>query len=367
MGGRKIFTFDRDNIQTLAATIGVVSALLYVWGYVAERVHWNLYGHIIVPADHIEFLYRGGNLLMSTLASFLLYLILALDNLYRFLLVSAIIISLILADRFHNIPTRLRALTRWRFGHPLLYVAFFFLLILLGYELRNIPSIPENLLFQEALQLDRASITGYFNKYVGVTGLWLIFIIIGRRVAGRVKETSEPEAEAPADVLSEQEESAGWLDDLQSQWAFFFVNRRAWGASATRARGAEEASASEARPQSRIDDLAAKALPTLLAFGTALTLLLLCFLPAAYGRFQYPHVYPLVQVSLAKDVPAGLESNFTGGAVQALLFETSEDYVLYNRRQSPSVLKLRKSDVSLVTVRRPCDITMPDCLVSPPP
>jgi hypothetical protein len=357
---------NRDNIQTLAALVGLITALLYVFGYVADRLHWNFYGHVVAPSDHIEFLYRGGNIILSTITSFLLYLLLGITSVVRLILVS---ILLLFAATFPKLPKRLAMRSSIQSCYPLLWITFLLLVIVLLRELLlNVPSVPDNLLFQTNT-LDNSARSDYFQRYSGVLILWFMFFLVGRRSLGFYSDLSgstRQNEEAP-DVMLAGQEQVGQLEGASSQWAFIIVGQGVRSTARTESNG-ENDGLKEGRPQGRIDTLSLKGFRFLSIATLAVVFLLFSFLPILYATFQYPDVYPIVEVNLASNAGA-IPQTIASPSLNALLFETGDDYFLYQRTPARSILVLKKSSVSLLTIRRSCDITEDKCFspASPSP
>ena len=359
---------NKDNIQTLAALVGLITALLYVFGYVADRLHWNFYGHVLAPSNHIEFLYRGGNILLATVTSFFLYLLLN-TNVVGLILVSLIIILLLLSVAFPKLPERVAERARIQSCYPLLWVTFLLLVTLIILELLlNIPSVPDNLLFQTNTSENSAR-SDYFQRYSGVLILWLIFFWVGRRTLGFYSDlsgTAKQNEQAP-DVMVAGQEHVGHLEGASSQWAFILMGQGV--RSTTRTESNSKSYELQAGWLSgRIDTLSSKAFRFLSITTLSVVLLLFAFLPVVYASFQYPDVYPIVEVNLATS-PDAIPPPIAGSSLKALLFETAEDYFLYQRTPPRSVLVLKKKSVSLLTIRGSCDVTDDKCFskASPSP
>lgn len=353
MIGKTNLAENKDAVQVIAALIGVIAALLYISGYVAERVHWNLYGHIEVPANHIQFLYRGGNIVISSLASFPLYLLLSP---LRATLVLSTILLLVAAVFYDRLPLRTRDAVRIRSSQPFWIGCFVLLLILLLYELTRIPNVPRNILFEMG-QVDTSQWGDYFRSYVSVTVLWLAFYIAGYGKQRR-QTKSNRKPDAPADSQG-QEAGYARIDHKSEGWTFFFVGERLWGTAGDRAVGElkQEALTTKGRA------FATGPIQQMLTASLMVAVVLIAFLPTVYGTFQFPNVYPIVDVALAKD-PATDLATWVGTSPKALLFETADEYVLYARQVTPNILKLRKSQVSAVRIIKECDITEPETFVA---
>jgi hypothetical protein len=346
----------KEDIQMVMALIGVLTVLLYIYGYVSERVHWNLYGHIEVPANHIQFLYRGGNIVISSLASFPLYLILSPHDPVRVTLVFLTIFLLAAAYFYDRLPRRASAVARLRSPRPLWVVCFALLLLLLLYEVPGVPDVPRNILF-EIGGVDTSQWGDYYRSYVSVTVLWLVFFMAGRRKRGQLKESGEqPDTGGAAEG---QEAGFARVDHKSEGWTLFFIGERVWGAGGSRTAGDEETAANA-------DATAMSPNRHMLRASLAIAVALIAFLPIVYGTFQFPNVYPIVEVDMAKDATADTAAR-VGTEPKALLFETADDYVLYRRHATPSVLKLRRSQVSVVTILRESDVTKPESFVADEP
>jgi hypothetical protein len=347
----------KDNVQVITVLIGVLTVLLYIYGYVSERVHWNLYGHIEIPANHIQFLYRGGNIIISSLASFPLYLILSpLDAALVFLT----IFLLTVAYFYDRLPQRVRFAARCRSPRPLWVGCFALLILLLLYELPSVPYVPRNILF-ETSGVDTSQWGDYFRGYVSVTVLWLAFFIASRRKR-RQQEKSEEQPDMGG-AAEGHESGFAQVNHKSEGWTLFFVGERVWGVGRGRAEGeakaAEEAAANANAPATAPNK-------HMLTASLVIAVALIAFLPIVYGTFQFPNVYPIVGVGLAKDASADTGAR-VGTAPKALLFETADDYVLYCRHAPPGVLKLRRSQVSVITILREGDVTKPESFVANTP
>ena len=357
---KNVLAAHKDNIQVITALIGVLTVLLYIYGYVSERVHWNLYGHIEVPANHIQFLYRGGNIVISSMASFPLYLILSPLDAVRAALVFLTIFLLATAYFYDRLPQRARAATRLRSPRPLWVGCFALLVLLLLYELPGVPYVPRNILFETG-GVDTSQWGDYFRSYVSVMVLWLAFFIAGRRKRRQQEKSDEqPDTESATEG---HERGFARIEHKSEGWTLFFVGERLWGAGGGRAAGGVEDAAEAA---TRAGPPATGPTRHMLTASLVIVVALIAFLPTVYGTFQFPNVYPIVDVGLAKDAPADLAAR-VGTAPKALLFETADDYVLYRRHETPGVLKLRRSQVSVVTILRECDVTKPEAFVADTP
>jgi hypothetical protein len=308
----RILRERKDAIASVAALIGVLSALLYVAGFVAERVHWYLLGHIEVPTNHIEFLYRGGVIVINSVFVFPVYLVSRIPDFdAESVLVMASIVTMVLGGYFVRLPSILRA--HLKRPHGLLSLGFFVLLVLLLLELKTWPIPQKDLLFQKNPSTNTSLSQQAFHRYVGMLGLWLTFFLVCRHVWGVTTISTNGGSTKKADV--------GYVIHRGSPIPrlFSFVKRMSF------------------------------------------TLILghLFLLPAVYGSLYYPHIYPVVRVLLANDAPQELRLCTAGISAMALLYETEDDYVLYTRRQAQPILKVRKSAVSALVFHKNADITDP--------
>ena len=344
----------RDTIQGIVALSGLLAALLYVAGYLAERVHWNLYGHIEVPPNHIQFLYRGGNIVISGLASLPLFVMLSP---LRAVFVFVTILLLVVAVSCHSLPLRAREAVHIHSDRPFWIACFVLLLILLLYELVEVPEVPRNILFETG-RLDASQWADYFRSYVTVTISWLAFCA----AAYRSQRRRELDNDTPdATTMTEgQEGHFVRIDHKTQKWTLFFVGERTWGVGG----GADEVKDAELVTKRR----ALSAGPTQLMFtaSVVVTVALFAYLPIVYGIFQFPNVYPIVDVGLTKDVAPDMAAR-VGTSPKALLFETVDEYVLYRTHDTPSILKLRRSEVSAITILKECDVTKPEAFVANSP
>lgn len=293
MPQRKEFTAYKDHIQTLAALVGVLSVLLYVFGYVAERVHWNMLGIIQVPADHIEFLYRGGNVVISSLVSALLYPLISLtEHNGRTLLLFGVIILMLIAIFGGRAGRKLfgKDLSRYT-----LAAGFLLLSVLSISEFANWPDSRKDLLFQPVLRDCLApDPAAFFQSYVGLIALWLALYFICRRIETLATETTKAD-DSTVDVIPTT--SASFLFFDSSTW---FVTMAAAGEGAKA--GADDKTNVKAPLQSVVNVWARRV-------ALFVVLVLLVGLPLIYGSFRFPNEYPIVRVLLAGNATSELKNS----------------------------------------------------------
>lgn len=308
----KIFKEHKEYITSLAALIGMISALLYVAGFFAERVHWNFLGHVDVPEDHMEFLYRGGVIVINSLSVFLLYLISAFKSFdTRSFLIMASIITMLSAKYFIKIPVSIRRVIRLKHPHIFLWLGFSLLLLLIIFDMRpqSWPDLEKDLLFQKNPSVNTSSLKHFFTSYIGITGLWFTFFLLCHRVSGANTRNIDSEATTKPNNL---------------------FHDRSWFV---------------------------KFFPIVKQTSFILMLAFLIYLPAVYGSYYYPRIHPIVQVLLTRDAPEELRLRIKENNAMALLYETMEDYVLYTRQPDPYIIKAKKSAVSALIVHKTADIT----------
>jgi hypothetical protein len=318
----------REHIQTAAAVIGVVTALLYVFGYVAERVHWNLYGHIEVPTDHIEFLYRGGNVVLSCLAAWVLYLA-EPKSLMRWCLLIAFAVTMLAGRR------EAARRGRERRANLSLYAGLFILLALSLHDLTDLPEPKANLLFDPNAGCGAAASEGYSGSYIGLLGLWLILFLQSGWVMRRTADE--------ADGSAVRDWAMGAPPEAGTPTPAGVVERRArWSIKAA---------------ATKLGELLGRPPSLVRRVSTTAAALMLVLLPIVYGLFKYPNVYPFVSVVPAKDMTDDSKQSLARAGALALLFTTDDNYVLYARRPEAVVLQLKKSEVSIIKVLKLADVT----------
>lgn len=300
----------KDHIGTTATLIGIITASLYVVGYVAERVHWNFLGHIEVPTSHLEFLYRGGNIVISYLATFPLYLVGTIKNFNaKAILILTSILVMLIAKYFDKLPRSIHKFTRLKQPFGILLVSFFLLAIILLIELLYWPPFDKNLLFQENPSVNLNLFKSFYRNYVGISGLWLIFLIISRQT-----------------------------------WIQFTMNNMN----------------QKNRNGSYSKSVFVNLFPFIKKTSAIVLIIIFTFLPAVYGTYAYPHFYPIVQVLLINDAPDELHYQINKTDAMAVLFETNQDYLFYTTLSEQPVLKIKKSLVSALVVYKTADILDPN-------
>jgi hypothetical protein len=292
MPQNKEFTAYKDHFQTLAALIGVLSVVLYVFGYVAERVHWNMLGIIQVPADHIEFLYRGGNVVISSLVSALLYPIMSLvEPSLRTLLLFGVILLMLVAI-FVRGPGKSFGIYFSRYS---LAASLLLLLVLSISELGNWPESRKDLLFLPAPADSSApDPAAFFQSYVGLLALWLAFYFTCRRIETIAAAARKGDSSTTSDKPNA---SASFLFFDSSTW---FVTMAATGEGG---KAGSDAQASVETPTPWGVSVWARRVALFVA------LVLLVGLPLIYGSFRFPHEYPIVRVLLAGNASSELKNS----------------------------------------------------------
>jgi hypothetical protein len=298
------FKEHKDVISSIATLIGVLTALLYVIGFIAERIHWNYLGYVEAPTDFIEFLYRGGIVIISGLAAFPLYILSSINS-YNVnnVLLTASIVTIIIAISFHKIPKKILKVERLKYSHLILYIGFVLLLIILIDLVSDWPLMPKNYLFQEDLSKGTYTEANIFQEHVGISVMWLIFFLACRKVQNNTEFNTNVERNLTRYLL--------------------------W--------------------QSRC-------LQIIKRISFLITIMLLTILPFSYGSYQYSNIYPIVQVILINKSPETLKTKLNEGNFFALLYETDDAYVLYSRFPQKSVFKVKKSAVTAVIVHRSANI-----------
>ena len=311
----KVLKEHKDDIASLAALSGLVSALLYVFGFIAERVHWNFLGLVEPPANHIEFLYRGGIVFISCLAALPLYLVSIFKSFdIRTSLIVATIVTIIIGIHFNRIPKSILKTLRLRYPYIICCVGFFLLLILLVNMILDWPSTPKDLLFQKNVQKETYIKSLLFREHVGISALWLIFYLSCNRIHTVTMLNIHDKKNSNVNEKELSQNISRFLPIFQLFKRTSFI----------------------------------------------ILIILFIFLPFSYGSNQYSHVYPIVQIVFINDSPKTLQCQLNGNYLMALLYETHDDYVLYTRTPNQSVFKVKKSIISALVVHRSSDI-MDDC------
>lgn len=343
----KEFTAYKEHIQTITALIGVITVVLYVFGYVAERVHWNMLGIIQVPANHIEFLYRGGNVVISSLASVLLYPLLSLVELNGRTVLLFVLILLMLAVSFGRQGKQASSLERlWHYVPSAILILLLALSIL---EFRQWPESRKDLLFLPSTADASANDVAarFFASYVGLIALWLAFYFLCRRLE-RVKNSSNEE------ILRKSENTS------DASTSFMFFNAAAWFVTMA---VASEGDKSHAGDSTSVNPARPWIVNTWIRLAALIIVLILMIsLPLVYGSFRFPHEYPIVHVLIAPTAPPELKTSLQVGDLKepmALLYETTGEYVLYRKPSQPAVLRLKKTDVGGFVVYQSKDVTKP--------
>lgn len=340
----KLLTKYKDHLQTAATLIGVITVVLYVFGYVAERVHWNSLGIIEVPANHIEFLYRGGNVAISSLASIALYLLSTLLSLDAKALLLVVLLTLIILTNLFA-PGRVIALGKVKFSLPRdsLLATFVLLIGLSVWELSAFPNSRTDTLFQSPTVLETEHAVSFFESFMGVLFLWLVFC--GTTYRARHLQTEKPVQDAGDDRKD---------DTGQQAVAIVISGQEVWLNAWAQGLGTETPAGETPR------SVPSRLVRFLSGVGLIIALVLLLAMPLAYGSFRFPYQYPVVEIVLTEDAPVRLKSEFGQQVRVALLYETEKDLVTYRKSPAPMIFKVRKDIVSGVVVLKNANILTTD-------
>jgi hypothetical protein len=82
----------QNKLKTVVILSGIGVTFLYIIGYTSERVFWNSIGLLKVPTNHLEFLYRGGNVILGALADLLTFPQLLFSQLSNFSIITLLLI-----------------------------------------------------------------------------------------------------------------------------------------------------------------------------------------------------------------------------------------------------------------------------------
>jgi hypothetical protein len=270
-------------------------------------VHWNLLGHVEIPNDHIELLYRGGNVLLGSIADVVVYLFddsirTVVTGLTCWLAITGIISGLILLKT--KLPKNQGITTKYA-----LYVVVFSLLnmvILLFVEISHPPDIGQNILFIQGHSIDTDSADIFYRAYVFVVTLCGLLVYLFRKIAKLMHD------EQPKNSNSHVADENG--QNIIVDIIIGFRN-----------------------------------------FCILMLVILLVFLPTVYGLFKYPNIYSPVEI-VFKNNHGQPEELLSVNIEKYLLYASPEIYVIYIKSPNPKVLRINQSAVSGVTIGKPRSI-----------
>jgi hypothetical protein len=285
---------QKNWVKTFGSVLAGGASLLYVVGYTAERVHWNVLGHIETPINHIEYLYRGGNLIIGSVADILLGIQDSAGAASHWgILLLVAFAGLGIAQVCAALASgTTRNLSRWRLGAMATFGASLVCTIFLSASLlNNWPQVMNNLLFELNQSFDEAAAHSFYRQYVCLALLWSIVLLTNFRIEA-LYATSIPPGTG-------NDQSARSV----SGRTLVLVKVARWTV-------------------------------------VAIVAVFVVMLPLVYGTYKYPNTYATAEVLMKED----LVNKLTGKSLY-LLYETPHVYVLYARTPAPSVLRIERSAI----------------------
>ena len=174
---------EARDFKYIAALIGLITTGLYVAGYLAERSHWSLLGIADLPIEHIEFLYRGGNFVVSAVVGTVVFVWDAHKKIASALLVYSVCFALVFTWMTGRLTAKTRIFSTVR--EILLLLALVLLLTAVLFICRGWPSLETNALFVASNRMESPNNIRFFFAYSALTiGMWLAYVTIRNNVAG---------------------------------------------------------------------------------------------------------------------------------------------------------------------------------------
>ncbi|MBI4877136.1 MAG: hypothetical protein HY822_21085 [Acidobacteria bacterium] len=172
---KELLASNKEPIEVAGKALALAAAILYVCGYIAERVHWNLFGYVLSPVDHTELLYRGGNVVISSAASLMLFGLAPLaPGLFAWVFLATVAAGGVLLWRGRA------AKSRWLVCAAAIALCGFFV-----YQCRLAPGpiTPDTLLAGICAKSVRLE-TQFFESWAGMAGLaWILWRFAARTAA----------------------------------------------------------------------------------------------------------------------------------------------------------------------------------------
>lgn len=293
-------------IKHIASITGLATAILYSVGYVSDRVHWNLLGHIEIPFDHVELLYRGANVILGSLIDILIYVINdSIEGVSTGLTCWLSIIGIILGFAFSISYSQSNKISKI---FPL-YAGIFSLLniiILIVLEFSRRPDIGQNILFIKNYSINIDAAHTFYRAFVVTLVFTGLLFYLFNNVSKLV-------------INNPLQKSIGQIADEKKSKAILLSIRVFRNIS-------------------------------LGAF-----IVMLVFLPMVYGLFKYPNIYSSVDIVFKSNYsrPEDLRSE---KIMKYLLYASPEIYVFYIQSANPYILRVSKSEVAHLIISEPRNI-----------
>ncbi|MCK4763281.1 MAG: hypothetical protein KAW12_13875 [Candidatus Aminicenantes bacterium] len=305
----------KEEIGTITAIIGVVTVLLYIFGFASSMFHWIMTGFRDVPGNPLTYLLQGGGICILALYNFafsLYNMIFSFDIRYVPILLGILVMSI--AFFYKYLPEKVRKPIPFRPPYGLLWIVFFISLInIVMLCIMDIyQQVEFNLLFGESIRLFEKQPSIFIDYYIYVLGWWAVFLYICHRTWN----------ESPFKTKKNKGDNNSKNDK-------------------------------NAEPKSWTQ----RHFPILRKLSAAVVIIMILYYPIFIniysGHTQY-HMVQLVLKNESGNLPQHISNN---EAVFGLLYETDENYALYKRFPRPYVIKLEKALVSAILIYPKADIT----------